>query len=352
MGKGQARGPCEGCGGLSDLFDDLLEMQTEVVQCLSDYFDYNPKRVPYLIYPNVTDELICSNLEGCRGYEGGTHYHGIGVLFKGLSGDFDYGMKYPSRPEQLYADKHETTHYFVYSMLHTVPSWFNEAVAIQTNERLACHPQELPWGDTYLVEREGDAGGINMDDGTYLNYNFYRRLRDGETSLSDDEFNKPHIIGTLFIMGLKEDYDCDKFCVRDIVTALREYEHENCLFGQASCSLNRFIVFAPDESEPCPACEGEIPIVTGAFLNIRKLSDMKPKIVEPKRPKIEEIEIPPIRFPIEEKDSWEIWAAGNPNINNEVVKQKTEEVIGEDVTQLWELLRLDVPNDRRDLGGY
>lgn len=271
----QRAGPCEDCGEEVNVFDDYLDMQTIVYDCLSDYFGYSPLRVSYLVYNDPPEAMPpCEQENGCYGHEGG-----VGdikyVLHHHLNGFHPFGYNHPTEPEHLMADKHETTHYFLYQMLHYIPSWFHEAIAMQTNERLYCHEQENPDGDAYLIER-GENARITMSDGTLFNEEFYRRLRDGETSLAAWEKGESHLIGPLFIMGLKVDYDCEKDCVRDIVVKLREYEEEQCTISQEACGAGLYTL------------------------------------------------------------------AVGTGIKDPIIKQKAEEVINEDITPLFNLLRLGV----------
>ncbi|MFH0701084.1 MAG: hypothetical protein V2A62_01465 [Candidatus Woesearchaeota archaeon] len=206
-----------------ELFPAFLEMQTKVYGCLSAYFKFTPHRIPYLIYPSKSPP--CSQKKGCEGSEGGqaTSY---GIRMYGLSGFHPYEKNHPTKQEHLTADKHETTHYFIFQMLGpSVPLWFHEAIAIQTNERLFCHDREDLNGDAYLNEREEAKDpdykyGVGMDDKTSLNSNFYQRLKKGQTTLSESEKSTSHILGTLFIIGLKEDYHCEKECVTKILYQL------------------------------------------------------------------------------------------------------------------------------------
>jgi hypothetical protein len=154
-----------------------------------------------------------------------------------INGFHDYGQILPTTASQVTADVHETAHYFVYQMLHGAPSWFHEAVAIQTNERLTCTSKQTSWGDNYLFEKEKGTGGINMADGSYLTYDYYRKLKKGEVSLSAKEKENQYIIATLFIMGLKDDYKCGFNCFKDVVIKLREKEQNNCMLGTGeNCS--------------------------------------------------------------------------------------------------------------------
>lgn len=274
---------CNSCGKQETLFDDFTSMQTQVYDCLANYFQFSPPRVPNMVIYDSSEE-ICNNKYGCYGYEGGWSSL-LGVVWNPLQGSRNYGENQPTEQQQLTADKHETAHYFLNQMIHGPPGWFTEAIAIQTNERLVCHPQENPKGDSYLKERENDFGGIIMSDNTVLNENYYIRLKNGETSLSDPEKKYAHIIGTLWVMGLKLDYGCTENCVRDIVLHLKDHIDKQCQLSQDACRLERWIIL--DNSK---------------------------------------------------KTSLYIWV-GN-NIKNSIVKQKTDLVVGQDTSPLFDLLEI------------
>jgi len=70
-------------------------------------------------------------------------------------------------------------------------------------------------------------------------YNFYEDLRDGEISLDDFNINYYHT-GSLWMMGMKLDYDCDEFCISDIVMKLYEFEKSECEAGVA-CGVHPIV---------------------------------------------------------------------------------------------------------------
>ncbi len=242
---------CEDCNKQSALFNAFYDMQSQVYDCLADYFQYQPPRIPNLVVYDENNEY-CEYKNGCTGAETGGSTP-VGLIWKPLPGAMSYKENQPTEALQLMADKHETTHYFINQMLHGAPSWFHEAIAIQTNERLNCHPQESIDGDSYLTERKVDLEknlGINMDDGTYLNDDFYLRWKNGETTLSDQENQNYYIQGVLWVLGLKIDYGCTESCIRDIILELRKYVQEQCKISQDDCGLRRDI-FA-ETTKTCP----------------------------------------------------------------------------------------------------
>jgi hypothetical protein len=227
---------CSSCGTQASLFGEVLSIQTDVIKCLSDYFQYQPPRLIYKVFNNPNLDK-CQNKEGCTGTEGGSGGADY-VMFHNLNGFRAYGEVVPTKASYITADVHETTHYFLYQMLHGIPNWFHEAVAIQTNERLSCTSRQTTWGDNYLSEKENSDSGINMDDGNVLTYDYYRRLKKGEVSLSAKEKNDYYISATLFIMGLKDDYKCGAECFKDIVVKLREKEQNTCMIGSGeNCAI-------------------------------------------------------------------------------------------------------------------
>lgn len=230
---------CTDCGLQEKLLPEVLKIQTEILKCLRQYFGFQPNRLVYKVFNNPTLEK-CTLTEGCTGAEGG-----IGgadyVVFHNLNGFRAFGEVVPTKPEFLTVDVHETTHYFLYQMLHGLPSWFHESLAIQANERLNCSSRQAAWGDAYLQERENQKGGIYMGDGTTLNLDYYRRLRDRKTQLSETELKSPHLLGTLFAIGLREDYQCGFECYRDVVIRLREQEQKFCRLGKGkNCAVANY----------------------------------------------------------------------------------------------------------------
>lgn len=317
---------CDNCGKQEQLFDDFAAMQSQVYSCLVDYFQFKPfSKAKYFV---VHDDLkeACNDPDGCLGAETGKFpltLGGEGVLFDNLPGDQEFGENQPTKNKHLMADKHETVHYFLHQMLHSPPAWLDEAIAIQTNERLVCHPQESQGGDAYLQERQGDTFGIVMSDNTYLNDDFYQRLKNKQTSLSSFEKTGKtgdYIIGTLWIMGLKLDYGCEKECVRDIILKLKEYVDSQCKISQNSCGLTRFFVI--EEKKECKQ-KPDIPgSPSGSIIAEPGLKSEKQKSNSYKDP-----------------DFWRIWTRGG-SINNIVIKQATDEVVGKDTSALFDLLEI------------
>lgn len=230
----EAAQPCTDCGAQEQLLPEVLKIQTQVFNCLVDYFKFRPSRIIYKLFNNPLLEK-CANKEGCEGAEGGAGGADY-VMFHNLDGFREYGQVAPTKPEHVQADVHETTHYFLYQMLHGIPSWFHEAIAIQTNERLNCSDRQASWGDPYLTEK--DTSGIQMSDGTTLTLDFYLRLKQGKTTLSLEEQKDNYIAATLFIIGLKAEYGCGFECVGDIVRKLHEYELKECRTG-TNCGIEK-----------------------------------------------------------------------------------------------------------------
>lgn len=229
---------CDSCGPQQALFSEVQKIQTDVVKCLADYFQFKPDRLVYKVFYNP-DLEECALKDGCSGAEGGVGGPDY-VLFHNLNGFRAYGQVVPTKAEYITADIHETTHYFVYQMLHAAPSWFQEAIAIQTNERLNCTNRQTANGDAYLVEKGNTSGGINMSTGGNLNYDFYKKLKQGKVSLSSSEKQDHYILASLFLMGLKQDYNCAADCIKDVVIKLREYEQNACMSGAgANCSIEK-----------------------------------------------------------------------------------------------------------------
>ncbi|NQT49593.1 hypothetical protein HQ571_02770 [Candidatus Kuenenbacteria bacterium] len=272
---------CTSCGTQATLFPELVSIQTEIVKCLEDYFQFKPAKLVYKVFNNQGLDK-CTLAEGCDGIEGGSGGADY-VMFNNMNGFREYNQITPTKPEHLTADVHETTHYFLYQMLHGVPSWFHEAVAIQTNERLDCTDRQMPSGDSYMKEKDTDAGGIVMGNDRYLDYSFYRDFRDGKVSLTAEQKANHYLTGTLFIMGLNEDYSCGFDCVGDAVIKLKEYEQAQCRIGSGvNCAISNYL------------------------------------------------------------DTWGLgWIGGAEAQSNKVIKQKFEAVIGKSISDLFDLVGLN-----------
>lgn len=331
---------CESCSRKNvSLFPDYLAMQTKVHQCLSDYFDYKPPRIANWILDNPLKE-ICNQKNGCEAFTGHIFDAGIGISWQGYPGYVHYGEKEVIASKDIIVDEHEMTHIFLYNMLHGLPSWLDEGVAIQVKERLHCHPQEDQKGDAYLQEVEsefGISGGINMSDGTVLNEDYYIRLRSGKTNLADSEKGtggSGHKIGTLWVMGLKLDYGCEEKCIAKIIKKLKVYRDEQCQNSQEECGLSRVIVFNISDDmyslNPKETNKGEnkkkpnVDFNKGNKLNLKSLGDYQ------KYPKY---------FLDSGTSYWTIWRLVEP-LENKIIKQVTDEVVGQDTSALFELLEL------------
>ncbi len=248
---------CEpNCSEQEPLMKYYAEMQKNVVTCLEQYFGEEVPRVNYKIIPDVTQKT-CVDPDGCCCTEGGltSAYEIRHINFNGF---IPYNYKYPQTGDQLLPDEHETTHYFLYHLISDHPLWFSEAVAIQTNERIQCaekgvsngHPgakivRHLHKGDAYLRERRMDIisnGGIIMSDGTVLNEDFYNRLKSGSAELSENEKNEAHVRGTIWIIGLKVEYNCESDCLQKIIAQL----HQKCKITACTQTTTQDIKTATD----------------------------------------------------------------------------------------------------------
>lgn len=229
---------CSSCGVQAALFPELLKIQTEVVKCVQEYLSYKPQRVVYKVYHNPTLQK-CDIKSGCTGIEGGVGGPDY-VMFHNINGLREFGQATATKASHITADVHETAHYFLYQMIHGIPSWFNEAFAMQTNERLNCTDRQTKYGDSYLKEKDTDYGGINLSGGNFLTYDFYRKFKKGSVSFNATEKNDHYLIGSMFVMGLKDDFACGKDCWRDIVMKLHEYELEHCATGINNCAITNY----------------------------------------------------------------------------------------------------------------
>lgn len=320
---------CDNCDKQTSLFSDFADIQSQVYDCLANYFGFKPNRVPNLVvYDSLGEE--CNDPNGCFGYETGKSYQLFGLYWNPLPGSRDYNENQPTKPNHLIADKHEITHHFISRALHFVPQWFNEAIAIQTNERLKCHPKESLKGDGYLAETNFDLennGGIHMDDNTRLNDDFYLRLKKGQTSLSDQEKNDYYITGVLWVLGLKLDYGCKEDCISKIVLKLKEHIDEQCKISQEACGLGIKVIFETLGPKSCPQDKGGFESPTGnAIVNKIPESQITPLIVIGKQPN-------------PEKHYWFFWDGISIDFNA-ILKQATDEVVGQDTAPLFKLLEI------------
>ena len=126
-----------------------------------------------------------------------------------------------------------------------------------------------------------------MDDSLSL----YNKLKERNVTLDEiapyDEYYKTkhnnHIIGAMFFGALEQDYDCNKKCIARVLYSLHEYK-ENCTGG---CFEN---------------AKESIPELMNVSLNNNDL-----------------------RIPI---------------FTNNLIKQKSEEIIGKNLTSLFEILEI------------
>ncbi|MBI2572423.1 hypothetical protein HYV86_01055 [Candidatus Woesearchaeota archaeon] len=231
------------CGPQEKLFDDYAQLQTKVIECLETYFQFELPTITYT-FNGGTSSQSCTQPEGCCCTEGGLT-GGTRVNHGSLNGFKQKGTTQPTQPNQLLADEHETTHAFLNAMIHQHPSWFSEAIAIQTNERVSCDTTALTpntptynyslQGDAHLRETQVDArgGGVILHDGKPLNEEWYQRLKTGQIQLTQREQDS-HVLGALWIIGLKQDYNCKEQCITKIVQTLHQQEKQRCQQGLCS----------------------------------------------------------------------------------------------------------------------
>lgn len=288
--------PCaeDQCTSQVPLFDEVLEAQTKVYDCLADYFDYTPLRVPFIIYAEKNS--VCNIPGGCPRPKTNSATYANYIINPSLQGYVSHGEIYPTEANQLIIDEHEMTHYFLFQMLHSIPMWFHEGVAIQTDARLDCDVKAHPFNSGIGYEKTLENGKFDIDTprgsgfwssedpSIVFDEGFYEDLKAGKITISPETTpimytpfgtKEAHRMGSLFMMGLKLDYNCTQDCVRDIILKLKEFEDNRC---------------------PGPECG--IALVLG----IRE---------------------------------------GEETITNAIIKEKVNEVVGEDTTPLFELLGLE-----------
>lgn len=239
---------------------------------------------------------VCNMPGGCPRPDTSRYTSQHYIVYPSMPGYVSHGEIYATQPIQLIVDEHEMTHYFLNQMLHSIPAWFNEGVAIQTDVRLDCDVDAHPYhsgigyektqesGKSELEEKPGAGIWLNEDASITFDEGFYQDLKGGRVVISPETTpgiydslgrKDPHYIGSLFMMGLKLDYNCTETCVRDIVLSLKEFEESRC-----------------------PGSECGIHLALGT------------------------------------RD-------GEEGITNDILKEKVNEVLGEDTAPLFELLGLE-----------
>ncbi len=347
----KAKVNCNNCSQQEPLLDDFYDMQTQVYECLADYFQFQPLRIPYLIAYNPAEEK-CTEPTGCSGYATG-HSDPVGLSFIPLSGDRSYGENQPTLTKQLVAEKHETTHYFLNHLLHAVPDWFKEAISIQTEERIKCHPKEDPKGDAFLLETEEDLLhpelGIILANGMNLNEEFYQKWKKGEASLSETEKKDYYFQATLWLMGLKLDYSCTEDCIQEILQELRQQVIEGCKISQESCGLKYHYVFENKEKS-CPLDNPSGTGPTGAISfdpNQKSSSSSSKEIINSKETTVSKLNL---KNNFKKKSAqvvtteapkyWTYWANDQTIIDNSKIKSATDKIVGKDTQELFDAIGL------------
>lgn len=230
-------GKCLNCGEEEKLFNHVAELQKEAIKCLSDYFSFRPPIIKYYLY-HLRGKEIC-NFDGCTKESGAAA--NLFVYQSGLNGYIKKGNKYVTQLEDLRIDVHETIHIFMSLMLHHIPSWFNEAAAIQTNERLICPNIEnhrFSKREAYLSEIDYSLGAGVLDvSGAYINLAYWKKLKENGVPLPKEIIDS-HTKGTLFVLALRDEYGCGADCFRDIIIKLKEMEQQECMQGDGkNCQI-------------------------------------------------------------------------------------------------------------------
>lgn len=192
---------CEDCGDETNfLLQKTLEYQTEVYDCLKNYFGYEPnsdaKPIRYRISMMEKDAESETYSSGTAGY--------CEVSNRGFIGIIKPGNKRVQGVDDLRADVHETAHIFTNSLSDgTIPKWFNEGISIYAESRIQCHTKQMEGfhrvgKDIYTVR--------------------YLPLKEGDRSSFNSE---AHNVGSLFSSVLENEYNCDINCYFEIVKNLR-----------------------------------------------------------------------------------------------------------------------------------
>ena len=190
---------CETCRNEENFLKKTLEYQTEVYNCLLNYFSYDldikAKPIKYEI--TFIDEY--SQSEFINSFNSAGYCSVKGYLRNG-------------EILNIGADVHETAHIFTNSLFNQAPTWFKEGISIEADSRIKCSP---PKSEPFHGMRE-----------TSIN-NLYLPLKKGDRSHFQ---NDPHYIGEMFNLALELDYNCNVDCFFRIVKDLKDtcYESENC----------------------------------------------------------------------------------------------------------------------------
>lgn len=204
---------CMGCTQEQLQFlQKISQYQETVTECMSNYFEFAPEKIKYIVdkpNPNFT----------CNGEECllmGISLNGT-VKFDEFPAFLKKGEKISK--ENMIADVHETTHAFAFHALgNTIPKWFDEGLAIQTDTRVQCHPKQFL--EKRMSEEKLEPVLIQLKNGEKLN----------------DIIKVPteHEKGAIFFYALDKEFGCTKDCVAKIFKNLYERRMEKITHGQLS----------------------------------------------------------------------------------------------------------------------
>jgi len=268
------------CEGCSETQKELLPTLFEHQTIVYDCLsEYFGYYPPRMVYHKITNNV---NSNPCDKTDGCYITGGIAerlVIRQGfIPGLREYNESDVKKEENVGFEVHELAHVFTYYA-------FGDCVPAWFSEGISIYT------DSRLQCHSNRILSSQMDDNNFPLQ--YRRLNNGEVNLDEiapyDEYYKvkhnAHVIGAMYFSALEQDYNCREACIADILYSLYQYR-QNCT---GTCFENA------KNSYPYPINNS--------------------------------ISINDLRIPV---------------ITNKIIKQKSEDVIGYNLTFLFDLLKIDI----------
>ena len=239
--------------------------------------EYYNYNPPRLIYHTISSLDI--PIESCNKKEG-CYISGGGIASKeGIKQSFVPGLREYSKSD---VTEKENVGFEIHEFAHIFTFYGLGPVSSWFTEGISIYTESKIFCHPDYVLSD------KMDDFSSL----YTQLKNKEKTLDEvapyDEYYKTnhnsHIIGAMYFGALEQDYNCDKSCVAEILYSLHEYK-ENCT---GNCLEN---------------AKKSIPELMNVSLNNNDLR--------------------------------------SPIITNKIIKQKSEEIIEENLTSLFKILEID-----------
>ena len=265
--------------------DNCTEIQEKLLPTLFEHqniaydclANYYGYHPPRLIYHTIVYTDVVH--EPCS-KEGGCYISGGGIAEKnGVKQGFIPGLREYNETD---VTKQENVGFEIHELAHVFTSLGLGPVQSWFTEGISIYTEsKILCHPDYILSTK-------MDDFSSL----YIKLKNNEVTLDEiapyDEYYKTehdsHRVGAMYFGALEQDYNCNKNCIAKILYSLHEYK-ENCT---GACFEN---------------AKKSIPQIMNLSLNNNDL-----------------------RVPI---------------ITNEIIKQKSEEIVGEDLSSLFERLKIE-----------